>query len=354
MADFNINHITGKQGQQGTVLAGVTTVSSTGSMRIPSGPTEHRGGRGRMVFGGGYYPAPHASLGTMDFVEIATLGNAVDFGDYTQARYAFNMGSSGTRGLFAAGNYPGSPLAPNGSAAIDYITFQSGGGASQFGELSLLPTYKAAGFGNGIRGVFAGGYDGASPYSSFATTQYVTIATTGNSSFFGELSVGSRSDMAVADTTRGCVGGLDIGSNPSTTVTNIIEYFTTATTGNSQDFGDLTIARTDSNGCSSSTTRGLFYSGSPGPGAHKNTIDYITIQTKGNATNFGDMTTSGNSGGSAHGSNLTRSVNHDSGAGNVIEYVTIATIGNTTDFGDLTRSSMTNGGVDNSNGSIAR
>ena len=37
MADFNINHITGKQGQQGTVLAGVTTVSSTGAMRIPSG-----------------------------------------------------------------------------------------------------------------------------------------------------------------------------------------------------------------------------------------------------------------------------------------------------------------------------
>ena len=353
MADFNVNHITGKQGQQGTVLAGVTTVSSTGSMRIPSGPTEQRGGRGRMVFGGGYYPSPHANLGTMDFVEIATLGNAVDFGDYTQARYAFNMGSSGTRGLFAAGNFPSSGLAPNGSTAIDYITFQSGGGASDFGELTQLPTYKAAGFGNGIRGVFSGGYDGASPYSSFKTTQYVTIATTGDSSFFGELSIGSRSDMAVADTTRGCVGGLDIGSNPSTTVTNTIEYFTTATTGNSQDFGDLTIARTDSNGCSSSITRGLFYSGSPGPGAHKNTIDYITIQTKGNAINFGDMTTSGNGGGSAHGSNLTRSVNHDSGAGNVIEYVTIATTGNGQDFGDLTRSSNCNGGVDNSNGSIA-
>ena len=58
-------------------------------------------------------------------------------------------------------------------------------------------------------------------------------------------------------------------------------------------------------------------------------------------------------GGSAHGSNLTRSVNHDSGAGNIIEYVTIATTGNTTDFGDLTRSSLTNVGLDNSNGSIA-
>ena len=48
MADFNVNHITGKQGQQGqgTVLAGVTTVSSTGSMRIPSGGTGSAYGSG--------------------------------------------------------------------------------------------------------------------------------------------------------------------------------------------------------------------------------------------------------------------------------------------------------------------
>ena len=353
MADFNVNHITGKQGQQGTVLAGVTTVSSTGAMRIPSGSSENRGGRGRVVFGGGYdYPSPYTELATMDFVEISTLGNAVDFGDFTQGRYAFNMGSSGTRGLFAAGNFSSSGLAPNGSAAIDYITFQSGGGASDFGELSQLPTYKAAGFGNGIRGVFAGGYDGASPYSSFKTTQYVTIATTGNSNFFGELSVGSRGCMSVADGTRGCVS-MNIGSNPSTTVINTIEYFTTGTTGNSKDFGDLVIARDNANGVSSSTTRGLFYSGSPGPGPARNTIDYITIQTKGNATDFCDMTTVGNNGGAAHGSNLTRSVNHDNGAGNTVEYVTITTLGNTQEFGDLTVGRITYGGVDNSNGSIA-
>ena len=79
MADFNINHITGKQGQQGTVLAGITTVSSTGSMRIPSGPTEHRGGRGRMIIAGG-------SGVTMNYLTIATTGDAVDFGDLTNIR----------------------------------------------------------------------------------------------------------------------------------------------------------------------------------------------------------------------------------------------------------------------------
>ena len=96
MADFNINHITGKQGQQGTVLAGVTTVSSTGSMRIPSGPTENRGGRGRGVWGTGSQPA---NLNSIEYVEIATTGNATDFGDMTAAARGVSACASSTRGL---------------------------------------------------------------------------------------------------------------------------------------------------------------------------------------------------------------------------------------------------------------
>ena len=80
MSKFSVNNITSKQGQQGPVLAGVTTMSSTGSMRIPSGPTEHRGGRGRGIIGGG------AGV-TMNYITIATTGNALDFGDtVNQAR----------------------------------------------------------------------------------------------------------------------------------------------------------------------------------------------------------------------------------------------------------------------------
>ena len=88
MSQFKINSITDKSGTSGPIISGVSTNNSTGCMIIPAGPTEHRGGRGRLVFGGGYYPSPHANLGTMDFVEIATLGNAVDFGDFTLARTA--------------------------------------------------------------------------------------------------------------------------------------------------------------------------------------------------------------------------------------------------------------------------
>ena len=350
MSQFKINSITDKSGTSGPVIAGVSTNNSTGCMIIPAGPTEHRGGRGRLVFGGGYYPSPHADLGTMDFVEISTLGNAVDFGDLSIARSAFQCGSSGTRGLFAGGTHPGRPN--SGQTQIDYITFQSGGGVADFGDMSFEGTHKGAGISNGVRGVFCGGYTGDSPYHMFATCQFVTIATTGNSAFFGELTQPAATDASASDRTRGCITGMEIGNNPSTTNINNIEFLTTATLGNAQDFGDLTVARRCSNGCSSSTTRGLFYSGSPGPGPHRNTIDYITIQTKGNATNFGDMTTFGNVGGAVHGSNLTRSVNHQSGDGNVIEFVTIATTGNTSDFGDMTNGRAPAGAIDNSNGSM--
>ena len=352
MSEFKINSITDRSGTSGPVISGVSTNNSTGCMIIPAGPTEHRGGRGRLVFRGGYYPSPHANIGTLDFVDIATIGNATDFGDLTTARTAKQMGSSGTRGILAGGGFPGT-VSYN---SIDYITFQSGGGASEFGDLSLNRA-KGAGVGDGVRGVLAGGEIPASPYHMYNYIEYVNIATTGNGSSFGELATAANTDGSVADRTRGVICATDTlapsVSSPNTTRNNIIEFITTASEGNSQDFGDLTIDRRCGNGVSSSRTRGLFYSGSPGPGPHRNTIDYITIQTTGNAIDFGDLTTFGNQDGASHGSNLTRSVNHVNSDANTIEYLTIATLGNTQDFGDATHVSDSGGGIDNSNGSIA-
>ena len=100
MADFNINHITGKQGQQGTVLAGVTTVSSTGAMRIPSGSTEYRGGRGRALIGAGGYPS---GVTGVDYIDIPTTGNGNDFGDLINGNYGRGSFSSATRGVIGGG-----------------------------------------------------------------------------------------------------------------------------------------------------------------------------------------------------------------------------------------------------------
>ena len=92
-----------------------------------------------------------------------------------------------------------------------------------------------------------------------------------------------------------------LGANDSGTYNNI-EFITIATTGNAQDFGDLSETEVYKAGMSSST-RGLFAGGSD-PSV-SNVIDFVTIQTTGNSTDFGDITTTGRAqapgGSNAHG-----------------------------------------------------
>ena len=77
MSDFRIDKITNRDGSAGTQIAGISTFSGTAGMQLPVGSTEYRGGRGRgMVFGGGW---PFKK--TIDYITIATSGNAVSFGD---------------------------------------------------------------------------------------------------------------------------------------------------------------------------------------------------------------------------------------------------------------------------------
>ena len=82
---------------------------------------------------------------------------------------------------------------------------------------------------------------------------------------------------------RGVFGN---GNHPSPGRTNIIEYITIASTGNSNDFGDLTAERRSAGACSSAT-RGLWGGGHPGP---SDVIDYVTISATGNAFDFGNLT----------------------------------------------------------------
>ena len=70
-------------------------------------------------------------------------------------------------------------------------------------------------------------------------------------------------------------------------MSNIIDYVTIASTGNATDFGDLTQARAELAACSSST-RGVF-GGGERTGGNSNVMDYVTIGTTGNATDFGDL-----------------------------------------------------------------
>ena len=322
MSDFNINYITSKQGQQGTVLAGITTVNSTGSMRIPSGSTEQRGGRGRMIIAGG-------SGVTMNYLTIATTGNASDFGDLYLYYAQVSAVSSSTRGVISGGS---GPTAPTGTTNIDYTTISSQGGVASFGTLTCGKRTAQAPMSDGVRGLFAGGYGGGAPLNYTNNIEMVTIASTGDTTDWGDMNFSSSGTWAgCASPTRGMFFG---GYNGA--LMNNISYVTIATRGEGgKNFGDLLAASTRT-AAASNTTRGIVF-GARTP-SYVNTIQYVTIATTSNATDFGDLTAV--TAESAAASSPTRAINaggeNGSAAVNIIAYVTIASTGNATDFGDLT------------------
>ena len=66
-----------------------------------------------------------------------------------------------------------------------------------------------------------------------------------------------------------------------------MDYITIASTGNATDFGNLTAGKGFTAGTSNST-RGVFLGGYTNSGNVDN-IDYITIASTGNAQDFGDL-----------------------------------------------------------------
>ena len=84
-------------------------------------------------------------------------------------------------------------------------------------------------------------------------------------------------------TTRLMIAG---GRSGSVSFTNIIDFFTIASTGDSTDFGDLSAAR-GGNGGVSSATRYCSLGGYESD--EVDTIEYVTMASAGNATDFGNL-----------------------------------------------------------------
>ena len=335
MANFQINTITGKDNLRGTSFVGVTTVSSTGSMRIPSGPTENRGGRGRGIIGPGTM-AP-ANVNTLNYITIATTGNAADFGDLSYGSAYRGGFASSTRGVFVNGQ---------NNQTTDYVTISSKGGGSDFGEITS-ENMGGATFSNEITGFRAGGADGGVFSSEIIG---VMIAHTGSFYDFGDLINAVTYQNGASSPTRGLSFG---GATPATpTAINVIEYITIATRGNAQDFGNLSEARKYvDTACNS--TRALAAGGNKAPGS-SNVIDYVTIATEGNATDFGDLIAVTETSKSGVVSSATRGVfgTSNPARNDDIEYVTIMSTGNAIDFGDLTENIMYPGGCSDSHGGL--
>ena len=215
-------------------------------------PDEQTGGT-RGLFGGGC-TAPGGSddrhVNTIDFINLATTGNAQNFGDLTYRTDFAAACASKSRGFWAGGTDPGT----SGLSGLDTIVIASTGQATDFG--ADIPHRGGGGLSDQTRGVFPSVNGGTN------VIRYITMATTGTVLNFGDAYVAAASGGSFASPTRGVSGG---GDSPA--YTNVIQYITISTLGNSADFGDLSTLRGHTVG-GSSATRGLFMSGyNPSPGA---------------------------------------------------------------------------------------
>jgi len=223
----------------------------------------------RAIFGGGY-STTYTNI--IDYVTVATISNATDFGDLIESKYVTASCSSSTRGVFAGG-------ATNVNT-IQYVTIASVGNATDFGDLTVSRS-GLAGCSSTTRGVFGGGYGNL--YSN--VIDYITIASGGDATDFGDLLGNMYLTSSCSSSTRGLFGGGESTNDP-TTVINVIQYITIASAGNATDFGDLSALNRGLAACSS-TTRGVFGGGYEA--TYSNRIEYVTISSVGNATDFGDL-----------------------------------------------------------------
>ena len=249
------------------------------------------GGDTRVIFAGGYglSPSPETSdLNAMDYGTFASGGDSIDFGNLTDARRGGGTCSSSTRGILWGGNaapnqlidywqihtlgnalefqdlggtaYQGmqclsSPTRgvrssdENGNSTdMAFITFASTGSATDFGDY-INSTYMSGTASNGIRGIFAGGWNPHLGSYDDKHIGYITIASTGSATSFGDLTK-LGPGTGVANHTRGVFGR----QNPATNI-HVIDSVHYATTGDAVDFGEMSgnhqssgIAASDSHG----------------------------------------------------------------------------------------------------------
>ena len=250
---------------------------------------------------------------------MTTKGNAVDSGyDLTASKDDGGGLGNDTRALVGGGQ------TNQRINEIEFVTYASLGNATDFGDLTLARDY-IEGEANNTRGLWQGGTSGS--YTN--VIDYVTIASAGNASDFGDMSQASLSSPGFASSTRAVV---KIAFNSGVSLGTTVEYVTIGSTGNTTDFGD-DLDSWISYACSNNT-RGLFAGSNS---TSTDAIRYFTIASTGNYTDFGDLTVGGGQGVGVAGGDRAAFIGGTGGSGRstTIDFVDITTTGNATDFGDI-------------------
>ena len=324
--------------------SGVWTLEDVYNARISDNWPGSGGSLG--LFAGGVSPS---QTNVIAQINIKSAANATDFGDLigNANKNIGSMGSSFTRGVFAGGQTDGSYTA--GVNVVQYVDFATTGNAVDFGDSTISAERRASSGGGSdqTRGIAYGGFTFQPSDVFYNVMDYITFASIGNSTDFGDMTVTAQARAQCGSNTRATTaGGLSNGS----TFRNNIDYITIQTTGNSTDFGDLNNASANL-AAASSSTRGTFAGGyTP---SSLNVIDFITIASTGNATDFGDLTqTNVGLAGTSNGSRGVFGGGTNPTITNVMAFIDIATTGNATDFGDLIAATSGLAGSSNGHGGL--
>ena len=212
----------------------------------------------------------------ISYITISIQSNALDFGDLTGSRQSGCSTGNTTRCCFFEGD-------SGVINVISYVTIASTGNAIDFGDMIQKIRHSCA-VQSPTRGIVPGGWNDS---GNTNVIQFITTSTLGNATDFGDISISEslRGHASGSNAIRGVYGG---GIRYPSGVQTGLEFITMATLGNGTTFGDLTYSGRQEGGGCASPTRALF-GGAYTPSA-LNTINYVQIMTTGNALDFGDLT----------------------------------------------------------------
>ena len=223
------------------------------------------------------------NLGQLRNFTYATSGNSVSSASLSDSKTGSSAptGNNNTRGVSMLGSNYNITLFP--IVPIEYFTTATGGSVGSFGNMT--GTYGSGSgqaifnntrmiVGGGNKGQFGGG---DTPISSI---NYITTATTGNSSFFGDLGRGATFGpmSSAASDTRGLFAGYNVTSGANST----IDTLTIATTGNTATYSNLTVAIGGRAGGASNTKTALFFTDA-------SAVEKFTIASTATATAWGTI-----------------------------------------------------------------
>ena len=282
--------------------------------------------RGRGVFSGGGYPYAGNTGPTIEFIEISTLGDSTEFGNNTLGILSAGN-SDGTRGTFSGGFDPFRDV-------IEYITIASSGNTIDFGDLTQARAY-AGSASSSTRGLIIGGYTPSPSGQYLNTIDYIEIQTIGNAIDFGDCVRLKPWDSSTQSPTRGVYmsGSGTVGPSTGT----LIEFVTIASKGNATRFGESTTGRRAATGGGNSV-RGIFVGGYLSNALQYNVIDFVTLASEGNAIDFGENLFTGSYSGAVANNNrmvIAGGYNAPSIRSASMSHITISTTGDATDFGDM-------------------